>query len=185
MTPRRRLILTGAACLAAGLAAGHYLVPPRTEIVQQRAEERVVYASSWDDREQWVMQREAATETHSVSVTERGPVVTTWPDGRREERGPERVTVATGTTATETTAAGGERESRGAEVQTVERVVEREVRVESQPDWLLGAQVGAGSVGVVYGAQVSRRVLGPIWLQAGALAGGGEWVATGGVGLAW
>lgn len=65
------------------------------------------------------------------------------------------------------------------------REVEVVTEVRMQPDWLIGAQVGAGSVGVLYRDQAARRILGPVYLSAGVLAGGRDWVGTAGLALAF
>lgn len=175
----RRLVITGAVCLAVGAAAGYSLRPApevRERVVVQQVE-------VFSGREEWVTRRDAATETHRVREETRGPVVIHYPDGRREERGPVQVREEAGVRRQETESMEGVR------VVEVERLVEveteRVVHVPDRPDWLLAAQVAAGSTGTMYGGQVGRRVLGPLYVAAGGLAGGGEWVATAGVGVAW
>lgn len=175
---------TAALGALAGLALGWNLRPvPVSESTSERAEAREVEV--FTGRDEWVTRRELATDTHQVREETHGPVITTWPDGRREERGPVQVREETGVSNRQHDEAAGVR------VVEVEKRVEVEVFrdveriVPTHPDWLLSAQVGAGSVGLMYGGQVSRRVLGPLWLQAGVMAGGGEWVAVGGVGIGW
>lgn len=173
----RRLVITGAVCLAVGAAAG-YLARPAPEIQERVVVQQVeVFA----DRTEWVTRRDAAEETHRVREETRGPVVIHYPDGRREERGPVQVREEAGARRQETESTEGVR------VVEVERLVEveteRVVHVPDRPEWLFAAQVAAGSTGTMYGGQVARRVLGPLYVAAGGLAGDGEWVVTAGVGI--
>ena len=57
----------------------------------------------------------------------------------------------------------------------VEKIVDHERIIESKkPDWLVGAKVGLGLDGwkPIYGGEVSRRIVGPVFVAAWAQAGG-------------
>ena len=172
-----RPILTHGAAVALGAACALWLRP--TPEVRERVRTETVEVAM--EREEWVTRRELHAEEHQVREEHHGPVRITRPDGTVEERAPVVVRVETGTTTADTTDTAGMREVERIVREVVE--VERVVQVDARPDWLLAAQVGAGSTGLMYGGQVSRRVLGPIYLQAGGLVGGGEWVGTAGFGV--
>jgi len=68
----------------------------------------------------------------------------------------------------------------------VEKIVDREHIVESEkPDWLVGAKVGLQLDGrkPVYGGEVARRIIGPVfvgaWVQAGGVTTAGAAVGVG------
>ena len=161
MTPRRWL-LACAACAAAGIALGLYL----RRAPEVREVERVHLVEVAMAHEEWVTRREVETTTAMTRRTVRE--TTTLPTGARHER--EEIVEHTGTQARETTEASGSR----VEVRTVEleRVVER--RVETMPDWRAAALVGWDG-GLVYGAAVERRIVGPlavgVWGHTGGAVG--------------
>lgn len=183
----RRWLLACAACAAIGAALAHYLRPP-VETQQRATEEaRAQVVEIFGQSEEFVTRRDWQADQHRVREEHHGPARITYPDGTVEERGPVTLREETGTRASGTESGAGSTEVTAGRVQVVElfRDVEVVSEVQTQPDWLIGAQVGVGSVGVLYGGQAARRILGPFYVTVGAMAGGGEAIGTVGAAVAW
>jgi hypothetical protein len=169
----------------ASFFAGRASVPaPEHVEVEQRAEERATETVTAERTE--VETTNATTDTDratdTVRVVYRDRIV--YPDGTRHES--EVETVETADRVREHVEAEGKRAEaeKIVERREVEKIVERRVEVERDPpDWRVSALVGA-DLGIVdgdpphlaFGAEVDRRILGPVsvgvWgLSTGAVGG--------------
>ena len=182
----RRIALAGLVALAVGIAIGRWSAPTQTVTVDERAEETVT-----------------AVATTTSSATETAVVTAAAETDRQEERviyrdrwyridgSLERESEVESSQAierrTEQSAGHVHREEQEARVEIVEvmRIEERRVEVTTPaPDWRASALVGLEVRGgeLVYGAQLERRILGPISVGAWGLSSGAAGVSAG---FAW
>lgn len=142
-----------------GYAGGRYAQPARVEI-REKVVTKTVEVAAKTKEDTSVATREADIRT-----------VTKWRIRTVEKPNGDVVTSAAGSTGTESsTKDHNEKTARETEVVYRDRVVTQEtVKVvqSDRPDWGLAAGAGIrGGPAAVYRAEVSRRIVGPIWLGA-------------------
>lgn len=156
MTRPALIAAAAVALLAGGYALGRYAAPVRIQ-------ERIVESDREALRVEFSRRVESST-TRTVAL--RTSVVTRWePSGavtRTEQAAEDRHEEAHATEATQ-----------GTRVEYREKLVERERLVERDaPAWRVSASAGhqlsGNPGGFTYGAEVSRRVIGPLWFGVGA-----------------
>jgi hypothetical protein len=193
MTTGDRAMLVCAGLLAAFLA-GYYSRTPQTEIVQERAQEEARATEHLEASTSVVAHVEAAKAEATQVQAQEERVRIVWrvreekPDGSRHEQVLEldaaSAQLLAQAQASQTTAAQVQAQEVRAEARAAEafRATERLVKIEApQPDWRIGGLVGFDlrGPGFTYGVEVQRRILGPIYLGAGALSSGSVFASTG------
>lgn len=176
----RHALIIGGACVALLLAfAAGWAAHPDPDIrIDERGREAatVQTVEVYGSAQEWVTRRELDQRRDEVRVVYRERL----PDGT--ERSLERT--ETSDHRHEQEADAGHREEQAAKVERVEvvREVERRVEVSTPaPDWRIAGLVGYDG-GVVYGASVDRRILGPITVGAWGLSSGSVGAS---VGIVW
>lgn len=172
----RTWLLACAGCAVMGLAVGRASSPPPDTIATETAREN-----------QEATERVEATATVVTQVDERASeerVVVRERVVYREGPVQERTREVDYSSAEAAAVAHQRAEEIRVEVREVEveRLVERRVEVQTPlPDWRVGAMVGVdlGGPSVAYGAQIERRILGPIYVGAWGLSNGAGGVAIG------
>jgi hypothetical protein len=166
--------LIAAGILALGYGLGRFTTPSKL------IEKDHIVTSEHDTDLSWhayVGHTESKSETKTNWQT-----VTKWLPGGTVVQTVVAATDHTENTKTDTTDNSGQLKER-----VVEKIVDHEKIVEAKkPDWLVGAKVGLqlDSWKPVYGGEVNRRILGPVfagaWAQTGSLSTSG---AAAGIGV--
>lgn len=155
---RKAKVAIACAALLGAFALGRFLVP--TKVVEKTVVDETVVAKYEEKLNELKQENLTLRENQHMEK-----VVVKYADGTTVEH----TKVDTVKSVDKESVVVTEREKQGSEV--VDLHVEKQKVVENtKPDWSLSANVGFDLHGFTqtYGAEVGRRVLGPVWLTVGA-----------------
>lgn len=185
-----RWLLACAGCLVAGAAAGaHFSRQPdtiATETATERVEEGVKEEATAEVQAETTTQASGAAKVEATTDRVRIVYRERAPDGGSRELEVEadssRLALELQASRDESATLRAELAEARSQVRVEVREVERRVEVRDPlPDWRVGGLVGVDlrGPGLAYGAELQRRILGPVYMGAGYLSTGVPFIQGG------